>query len=146
MEDACSQGYDYNDIAVFGRSSRSVLDDVEKALAARQIPQNRLESGDREKKKSGTGQPSGVRVGTMHRAKGLEFKIVFVAGAEQGLLPHTKSLPDTKDVQLLEEAVRRERQLLYVSVTRARNAVFITWAGKPSPFLEPLLSPGEPAT
>jgi DNA helicase II / ATP-dependent DNA helicase PcrA len=51
---------------------------------------------------------------TVHAAKGLEFPYVFVIGAEEGILPHSKS------------AVDEERRLFYVAVTRAREALMIT--------------------
>jgi len=128
IDDAGEHGVGYEEIAVFARSNKGVLDEVEKALGKLGIPCMRL--------KPDFGAPPGtVRLGTMHRAKGLEFKIVHVAGAGDGQIPHAKSLPDTKDAQLRNESMQRERQLLYVSVTRARNVVTITWSGKASPLL-----------
>lgn len=55
---------------------------------------------------------------TMHGAKGLEFKRVFIIGAVEGLLPHEKGL----DGGILEE----ERRLFYVALTRAKDSVLIT--------------------
>jgi len=75
-----------------------------------------------------------VSVGTMHRAKGLEFKVVFVADASDAFLPPARVLR-IRDVALREDALGRERNLLYVSITRARDRAFISWAGEPSPFL-----------
>ncbi len=58
---------------------------------------------------------------TMHNAKGLEFPIVFIAGMEEGLFPHSRSV---ESPELLEE----ERRLCYVGMTRARQRLFLTWA------------------
>lgn len=63
----------------------------------------------------------GVRLMTMHQAKGLEFPYVFIVGVEEGILPHSRSVDD---VFQLEE----ERRLFYVAVTRAREKLFITHA------------------
>ncbi|MDO8269679.1 MAG: UvrD-helicase domain-containing protein [Candidatus Levybacteria bacterium] len=58
---------------------------------------------------------------TMHAAKGLEFKMVFIVGLEEGVFPHAQSLFDFSD---LEE----ERRLCYVGVTRAKEHLYLTYA------------------
>lgn len=63
-----------------------------------------------------------VRLMTLHAAKGLEFSVVFVAGLEEGLLPHAKSISGTRAE--LEE----ERRLAYVGMTRAKKRLYLTWA------------------
>jgi DNA helicase-2/ATP-dependent DNA helicase PcrA len=61
-----------------------------------------------------------VALMTLHSAKGLEFDVVFLAGMEEGLFPHSQSVDAKED---LEE----ERRLCYVGITRARRKLFITW-------------------
>lgn len=61
-----------------------------------------------------------VNIMTLHSAKGLEFDVVFLAGWEEGIFPHTLSLQEGN----LEE----ERRLAYVGITRARKYAFITYA------------------
>jgi len=58
---------------------------------------------------------------TLHNAKGLEFSIVFLAGMEEGLFPHQRSMDS---VAALEE----ERRLCYVGMTRAQKRLYLTWA------------------
>ncbi len=59
---------------------------------------------------------------TVHAAKGLEFPCVFVVGMEQNLFPHERSL--------LEGGEEEERRLFYVAVTRAKEYLFLTFAGE----------------
>jgi superfamily I DNA/RNA helicase len=61
----------------------------------------------------------GVTLSTMHASKGLEFRCVFVAGCEEGILPHSRSADDPKS---LEE----ERRLFYVAVTRAQQRLCLS--------------------
>jgi DNA helicase-2/ATP-dependent DNA helicase PcrA len=61
-----------------------------------------------------------VSLMTLHSAKGLEFDVVFMAGMEEGLFPHSQSMGTEAD---LEE----ERRLCYVGITRARKKLFVTW-------------------
>jgi DNA helicase-2/ATP-dependent DNA helicase PcrA len=61
-----------------------------------------------------------VEIVTFHRAKGLEWPVVYVAGMEKGLVPIGRA--DT------DEAEAEERRLLYVALTRAHEAVCCTWA------------------
>lgn len=58
---------------------------------------------------------------TMHNAKGLEFPNVFIAGLEEGLFPHSRSL---NSADMLEE----ERRLCYVGMTRAEKRLTLSWA------------------
>ncbi|MBI5535013.1 MAG: UvrD-helicase domain-containing protein [Deltaproteobacteria bacterium] len=85
---------------------------------------------------------------TIHGSKGLEFDTVFLAGAEEGLLPHARTL-DAKATDVDPQDVEEERRLFYVAVTRAMNRLYICRAkhramrGKPQPrtpsrFLEPI--------
>ena len=56
---------------------------------------------------------------TMHSAKGLEFKIVFLAGLEENIMPHSMSLQD-------KDGIEEERRLCYVAITRAKERLYIT--------------------
>jgi DNA helicase II / ATP-dependent DNA helicase PcrA len=62
-----------------------------------------------------------VTLMTMHNAKGLEFPIVFIAGMEEGLFPHSRSLDS-------EAMLEEERRLCYVGMTRAEKRLVLTWA------------------
>ena len=62
-----------------------------------------------------------VTLMTLHNAKGLEFPVVFIAGMEQGLFPHSRSINS-------EEMLEEERRLCYVGMTRARKRLVLSWA------------------
>jgi DNA helicase-2/ATP-dependent DNA helicase PcrA len=95
---------------------------------------------------SGEGQADAwddcIQMMTLHSAKGLEFPVVFLAGMEDGLFPHQRSVADLSS---LEE----ERRLCYVGATRAMRHLYITYAeqrrlygidtyGQPSRFISEL--------
>jgi len=79
-------------------------------------------------------RPSAVVVTTMHRAKGMEFSRVVVFGAEADVVP-LKFLVDQVPAADQPTVLGRERSLLYVACSRARDELVITWSGAPSRFL-----------
>jgi DNA helicase-2/ATP-dependent DNA helicase PcrA len=74
---------------------------------------------------SGEGQAEAwedcVQMMTLHTAKGLEFPLVFLAGLEDGLFPHQRSLNDP-------DSLEEERRLAYVGITRAMRQLYLTYA------------------
>lgn len=62
---------------------------------------------------------SSVTLMTLHSAKGLEFPVVFMAGMEEGLFPHSRTLMN-------ESEVEEERRICYVGITRARRKLYVT--------------------
>ena len=64
-----------------------------------------------------------VQLMTMHSAKGLEFPLVFIAGMEDGLFPHTRS-------QLDPGGLEEERRLCYVAVTRSMKELYISYSSQ----------------
>jgi len=74
----------------------------------------------------------GVRLGTMHRVKGIEFDYVIMASVCENIIP-PKNLFDSQENEIdRQNIIQKERSLLYVALTRARKAVFITCYGNPS--------------
>jgi DNA helicase-2/ATP-dependent DNA helicase PcrA len=73
----------------------------------------------------------GVVLATLHAAKGLEWDVVFCAGVREGRLPFSMAETPTE--------IEEERRLFYVGVTRARRQLIVSWRGRASRFLDPLL-------
>ena len=63
----------------------------------------------------------GIKLMTLHSAKGLEFEVVFMVGFEEGILPHSRCLID-------EVQIEEERRLCYVGITRAKDYLYISYA------------------
>jgi len=77
----------------------------------------------------------GIRLATMHRVKGLEFTCVFIVGMMKNVMP-LKAAIETTDSVSKAEAIMGERCLLYVALTRAKKAVFISAYGHASEFIK----------
>ncbi len=70
-------------------------------------------------------EPNQVTLSTLHGAKGLEFHTVFLIGAVEGQLPHTRTT-DPKVTEAAPSDVEEERRLFYVGVTRAKDRLYIS--------------------
>ncbi|MBL3687414.1 ATP-dependent DNA helicase PcrA [Leucobacter zeae] len=68
-----------------------------------------------------------VSLMTMHTAKGLEYRAVFITGVEEGLLPHQMSVDEVGGIS-------EERRLMYVGITRARERLYLTLASTRATF------------
>lgn len=116
------------DCCVTARTQR-LLDQVANALATRGVttrPLSRNEADDPE-------QP-GIRLATLHRVKGLEFRVMYIVCVNDGVVP-AKSASRTEDPVERRNRDINERALLHVAATRAIERLFITSSGKPSGFL-----------
>lgn len=88
-----------------------------------------FQSGDATKNKLDIdGRMSNVYLMTIHLAKGLEFDKVFIAGCNEGLMPHQMSYDS-------EAEIEEERRLMYVAMTRAKKELIINFYNLPSRFL-----------
>ncbi len=70
---------------------------------------------------------------TLHTAKGLEFEAVFVAGLEEGILPHSRSMDEPEEME-------EERRLCYVGMTRAKSRLYLIHTFRRTRFGNPSLS------
>ncbi|MEV0093671.1 UvrD-helicase domain-containing protein [Streptomyces sp. NPDC050738] len=125
-----AEGLAPHEIGVCARFSLA-LDTAEEKLKAAGIPALRVK---------GQIAPGaeGVRLATMHAMKGLEFRAVSVLGVREGAVPFTREVTSREADPLQHDAdLLRERCLLFVACTRAREALSVTWSGIPSSFLPP---------
>jgi hypothetical protein len=84
------------------------------------------------------GGAAGVRAGTMHAMKGLEFQAVAVIGVEESAVPDPAAITaDDEDPLAHAQDLQRERCVLFVACTRARDHLYVSATGKPSTFLPP---------
>jgi superfamily I DNA/RNA helicase len=97
-----------------------------RALDERQVPSRFVSD-----KSVPAGKPV---VMTMHRAKGMEFARVLIFGMDSSALPAPFALKNVPDADKAD-IIQRERSLLYVAATRARDELVILWAGEPSDLL-----------
>jgi hypothetical protein len=85
---------------------------------------------------SAKGMRDAIRAGTMHGMKGLEFQAVAVIGVAEGTVPAPAAvIPVADDPVAHAQDLQRERCLLFVACTRARDHLYLSYSGKPSPFL-----------
>ncbi|OXM65376.1 DEAD/DEAH box helicase [Amycolatopsis vastitatis] len=128
VRDWIGQGVGSTEIAVCARFNLT-LDKVHDQLKTDGIPAVRVRD-----------QPApdveGVRLASMHAMKGLEFQCVAVVGVNDKAVPFAKEItPAEVDVKQHESDLLKERCLLFVACTRARDALAVSWSGNPSPFL-----------
>jgi superfamily I DNA/RNA helicase len=119
-------GVSPSSIAVAGRN-QWVVRGLAKELTARGVPTAPLDAAD---------APRAVRLGTMHKLKGQEFRCVAVVGLGEPLLPPKAAIDSAEgDPVALEQVYQQERNLLFVACTRARDALYASYVGTPSRLL-----------
>jgi superfamily I DNA/RNA helicase len=81
------------------------------------------------------GEVGRIAIGTMHFAKGLEFRAVAVMACDETVIPASARIGDVSDEMELDEVYTTERQLLYVAATRARDRLLFSGVAPGSEFL-----------
>jgi superfamily I DNA/RNA helicase len=127
IADRLADGCAAHEIGVFVRSEAQLNRAIRTAEAAK-LPHKVLD----EHMQVPTGFAS---IGTMHLAKGLEFKAVAVIACDDNVLPLQERLESVGEDGDLQEAYETERQLLYVACTRARDVLLVTGVAPVSEFL-----------
>jgi superfamily I DNA/RNA helicase len=115
------------EICLVARTAKLIKDDYQALLKSLGIEHVVLD-------KSKEGSRGGVRLATMHRVKGLEFPVMILAGVNSKVMPLRLAAVEG-DPTAKKEHEDRERSLLFVAATRARDQLILTSWGTPSPFL-----------
>ena len=118
------RGIEAMDICIVARTNQAV-ERMGAALESRGVGTVMLS-----RKSSDDRSVEGVRLATMHRVKGLEFRVVFITGADASA--QAAGDAQTEDPVERKAAELTERSLLYVAASRARDALFVTGAGEPA--------------
>lgn len=124
-------GIPANQIGIFVRSSNEIeraVQAVKQANEQHEILDNDMQSSD-----------DVIAIGTMHQAKGLEYRAVIVMACDEDVLPSLERLQTAGEKSDQDEIYNTERYLLYVAATRAREQLLITAIEPGSEFLEDLI-------
>ena len=130
LESRTQEGTPPEEIGIFVRSEAQV-DRAKAALHAAGLEAVELDGGTE-------GASGRVAVGSMHLAKGLEFRAVVVAACDDDVIPLQSRIETIVDEADLEDVYNTERQLLYVACTRARDHLLVTGVAPGSEFLDDL--------
>ncbi len=122
-----SSGISLNEIAIVARTN-SYLEMIMTSLKNSGISVLSLEEINSIDRNS-------VYIGTMHSIKGFEFKVVFLIGINDDMLPYKKHIENLKHEKEIEAFIQQEKSLLYVAITRARDLVYILSSKNRSEFV-----------
>ncbi len=131
IADRLKEGLHPQEIGVFVRSE-SELKRARAAVKSAGATSAQLD----DKAETATGR---VAIGTMHLAKGLEFRAVTVMACDDEVVPLQDRIESVADDADLEEVYNTERHLLYVACTRARDLLLVTGVDPASEFLDDLI-------
>jgi len=112
------------DIAIIAKN-KMILSSIKEKLEAANITASEITSNE------GDFNTNSIKLLTLHSIKGLEFKVVFIASINEGVIPYL-SYKDEIEKEYQESI---ERKILYVGMTRANELLYMTSAGRPSKFI-----------
>ena len=121
--------YKNSEICIIGKQ-KILLDEAESILKQKEIKCNFLN------KQNPDFESNTVKLTTMHSIKGLEFKVIFIIGINQGIIPFTEGVYNDEN-DIIEAS---ERRLLYVGMTRANELLYMSSHNKKSKFISEINS------
>ena len=128
--EAIDEGIKPDEMGIFVRSANELL---RARAVVKQAGHTPLELSDRVEERAGR-----ISIGTMHLAKGLEFKAVVVMACDDDILPLQERIETVADEGELDEVYETERHLFYVACTRARDRLLVSGVAPASEFFADL--------
>jgi superfamily I DNA/RNA helicase len=128
INNAILLGVELSNICLVTRNNSSINDVYIPSLVEDNIPYVKLNNNSNIK-------DEGIRLGTIHSVKGLEFSHMIVAGVNEDIVPPAKAIERAADEISKRDIILREKSLLYVAATRARDYLLITSYNNPSSIL-----------
>jgi superfamily I DNA/RNA helicase len=126
-------GVEYDDIAV-GARQHALVQQAQQHLEKAGVPSFVLTGGAQ------APEHAGVRVTTLHRLKGMEFRCVALAALGSGQIPPSSDVASVHgDPSAFADLLAKERSLLFVAGTRAREALSVSWHGERSALIAPMV-------
>ncbi|SDE48304.1 UvrD-helicase domain-containing protein [Ruegeria marina] len=125
-----NEGFSPKDICIIARDKRT-LRLFENHLRSEEIATVEIKRRQAEDRRR-----QGIRLATMHRAKGLEFMAVALVAMNDGVVPNVLAIRAAPDEAGREEVIDAERMLVYVAATRAKKRLLVTSSGKPSEIID----------
>jgi superfamily I DNA/RNA helicase len=132
VEDCKNEGIQEQDICVLARTNRLVQKTANdlRGKGYKVVVLRRQRADDRTK--------GGLRLGTMHRSKGLEFAAVAIVYVDDDVIPLKAALEAAADPAIRRDVVDAEKSLLHVAAARAKKNVFVSSSGTPSDLISHL--------
>lgn len=133
VHDLETEGFPLKDICIIARDKRTLR------LFENHLRSEGLETSEIKRRQAEDRRRQGIRLATMHRAKGLEFMGVALVSINDGVVPNVLAIRAAPDEAGREEVINAERMLVYVAATRAKKRLLITSSGKQSEILSPII-------
>lgn len=133
IKDRLGEGITSKEIALVVRGEGQ-FERAKQAIESANCTVVNLDKGDSE-------SSEGIRLASMHEAKGLEYRVVAVMGCDDSVIPDLSRVEELGDYADLDVILEKERHLLYVACTRARDYLWVSGVKPVSEFIKDIITP-----